>query len=104
MVRFFSFVHPSPATLKEICMYKIMVQHTSDSYGREYVTFGHYMMSLFTVLLQLEIVPCVLYFYFLWDHWADSGIFENGVLLMYTLEVLSSVANFISAYEESQYN
>ena len=30
------------------------------------------------------------------------GIFENGVLLMYTLEGVSSVANFITAYEESQ--
>ena len=29
-------------------------------------------------------------------------IFENGVLLMYTLEGVSSVANFITAYEESQ--
>ena len=28
--------------------------------------------------------------------------FENGVLLMYTLEGVSSVANFITAYEESQ--
>ena len=26
----------------------------------------------------------------------------NGVLLMYTLEGVSSVANFIAAYEESQ--
>ena len=28
--------------------------------------------------------------------------FENGVLLMYTLEGVSSVANFITAYEVSQ--
>ena len=35
-------------------------------------------------------------------HWAHCGIFENGVLLMYTLEGVSSVANFITAYEESQ--
>ena len=41
-------------------------------------------------------------FYFLWDHWVHYGIFENGVLLMYTLEGVSSVANFIIAYEESQ--
>ena len=34
--------------------------------------------------------------------WAHCGIFENGVLLMYTLEGVSSVANFITAYEESQ--
>ena len=41
-------------------------------------------------------------FHFLWDHWAQYGTFEDGVLLMYTLEGLSSVANFITAYEESQ--
>ena len=41
-------------------------------------------------------------FCFLWDHWAHCSIFENGVLLMYTLEGVSSVANFITAYEESQ--
>ena len=28
--------------------------------------------------------------------------FENGVLLMYTLECVRGVANFITAYEESQ--
>ena len=42
------------------------------------------------------------YISFPWDHWAYKGTFENGVLLMYTLEGLSSVANFITAYEESQ--
>ena len=29
-------------------------------------------------------------------------IFENGVMLMYTLEGVSSVENFINAYEESK--
>ena len=29
-------------------------------------------------------------------------MFENGVLLMYTLEGVSIVANFITAYEEFQ--
>ena len=33
---------------------------------------------------------------------AHCGVFENGVLLMYTLEGESNVANFITAYEESQ--
>ena len=32
-------------------------------------------------------------FHFLWDHWAHCGFFENGVLLIYTLEDISSVAN-----------
>ena len=36
------------------------------------------------------------------DHWAHCGVFENEVLLMYTPEGVSSVANFITAYEESQ--
>ena len=43
-------------------------------------------------------------FHFLLDHWAHCGIFENEVLLMYTLEGVNSVANFITAYEESQEN
>ena len=41
-------------------------------------------------------------FHFLWDHWADCGIFEDGVLPIYTQESISSVANFITADEESQ--
>ena len=40
--------------------------------------------------------------FFLWDHWAHCGIFGNGVPLMYTLEGVSSVANLVTAYEESQ--
>ena len=42
------------------------------------------------------------YICLLWDHWAQCGIFENEVLLIYTLEAASSVTNFITAYEESQ--
>ena len=41
-------------------------------------------------------------FHFLWDHWAHCEIFENRVLLMYTLDSVSSAENFITAYEESQ--
>ena len=41
-------------------------------------------------------------FHFLWDHLARCVIVENGVLLMYMLEGVGSVANFIIAYEESQ--
>ena len=50
--------------------------------------------------LYITIVHII--FHFLWDHWAHCGIFANGVLLMYTLEGVSSVAGFITAYEESQ--
>ena len=49
---------------------------------------------------RLTIVQII--FRTLWDQMAHCGIFENGVLLMYTLEGVSSVANFITAYEESQ--
>ena len=48
---------------------------------------------------RLTIVQII--FHFLWDYCAHCGIFENGVLLMYTLEGVSSVANFITAYKES---
>ena len=41
-------------------------------------------------------------FHFLWDHWAHCDKFENGLLLIYALEGVCSVANFITAYEESQ--
>ena len=41
-------------------------------------------------------------FHVLWDQWAHYGIFENWVLFMYMLEGVSSVANFIIAYEKSQ--
>ena len=41
-------------------------------------------------------------FHLIWDSRAYCGISENGVLLMYTPEDISSVANFITAYEESQ--
>ena len=50
----------------------------------------------------MVLVPCGGGRTSLLDHWAHCDIFENGVLLMYTLEGVSSVANFITAYEESQ--
>ena len=40
-------------------------------------------------------------FLFPLDSIAHCGVFENGVLIMYTLESLSSSANFITAYGES---
>ena len=53
------------------------------------------------MLLQtLEVVQIL--FRFLWDHWAHYGTLENKALLMFTLESVSSVANFITAYEDSQ--
>ena len=57
---------------------------------------------LYNVAMTLHARWDEAYFHFLWDHWAHCGIFETGVLLMYTLEGVSSVANFITAYEESQ--
>ena len=74
-----------------------------------FVSKGNRLDFYFT-LLKLVLVPCGgrtmslrtsalcrLYFHILLDHWAHCGIFENGVLLMYTLEGVSSVANFITA-------
>ena len=65
--------------------------------------FHFRICSAFIIFLDfITIVQIILHF--LWDHWAHGGtsIFENGVLLMYTLEAVNSVANFITAYEESQ--
>ena len=57
-------------------------------------------MSIYNVSSYFTIVQIIIRF--LWGHWAHYGVFENGVLLMYTLEGVISVANFITAYEESQ--
>ena len=46
----------------------------------------------------------IIIFYFRWDQWAHCGFFDDGVLLLYTLEGVSSVAYFITAYKESQEN
>ena len=58
------------------------------------------MLSLTLPLFLVKLYR--LYFDFLWNYLAHCSIFENGILLLYTLECVSSVANFITAYEESQ--
>ena len=55
------------------------------------------MTAIETIPVSVQII-----FHFLWDHGAHCCIFENGVLFMYTLEGVSSVSIFITAYEESQ--
>ena len=45
---------------------------------------------------------CRLYCHFLWDRWSHCCIFWNRVLLIYNMEGVRSIANFITAYEESQ--
>ena len=75
------------------------------AYLRIYTLFGTFAGRFKPVnLLQFFFVPSsvVSLFYFLWDHWAHCAIFENVVLLLYSLEGVSSVANFITDYEESQ--
>ena len=67
-----------------------------------YAKTSFYFLSGLTEILQAFNFMVQITFHFLWDRWAYCGIFENGVLLMYTLEGVSSVANFITAYEESQ--
>ena len=41
---YFRFDHLSYAIQKEICIYKIMVEHTCDSYGWGYLTFANYLL------------------------------------------------------------
>ena len=65
--------------------------------------------DVYFTTLRLVLVPCGggrtsahstivrIIFHFLLDHWAHCGMFENGVLLIYTLKDVSSVANFITA-------
>ena len=77
-----------------------------------FVSKGNLFYVYFTTL-QLVLVPCgggrmsprtieQIIFHFLWDHWVHNGISEYGILIMYMLEGISSVANYITAYEESQ--
>ena len=63
-------------------------------YTSSSIEWGFIRVALVTIVQNI--------FRFLWDHWAHCGLFENRVLLMYTLEGVSSVANFMTAYEESQ--
>ena len=51
---------------------------------------------------QTYITIVQIIFHFFWNIFAHCGIFENGILSMYTLEGVSSVANFITADKESQ--
>ena len=60
----------------------------------------HILVANFSIYLNRRVL--VMDFHFLLDHLAYCCIFENGVLLMYALEGVSSVANFITAYEEAQ--
>ena len=43
-------------------------------------------------------------FYFLLDHWAHPGYFENRILLKQALGGVCSLANYSDAYEETQSN
>ena len=44
---------------------------------------------------------CRFYFYFLWDHWAHLGYFENRRLLKSVLGDVYSLANYTAVYEET---
>ena len=47
MVRFFFLsARLSHAILREICIYKIFVQHISDSFGVGYVSLAHYLLYI----------------------------------------------------------
>ena len=43
-------------------------------------------------------------FYFLWDHWAHPGYFENRIPLKPALGDVCTFANYSVAYEETQSN
>ena len=43
-------------------------------------------------------------FYFLWDHLARPGYFENRILLKPVLGAVCSLSNYRVAYEETQSN
>ena len=64
--------------------------------------------DFYFTLLQLVLVPYVspylvqIIFSFPSGSLGPLCIFESGVLLMYMLEGLSSIVNFITAYEESE--
>ena len=53
---FFFFAHLSHAILWENYIYKIMVQHTCDSYGRGYVSFAHYLLYFHGEIRKLLIL------------------------------------------------
>ena len=56
----------------------------------------------FTMILLHGLVTVVTQSSYRLLHWALCGILENRVLLMHMLEDVGSVANFITAYVESQ--
>ena len=43
-------------------------------------------------------------FYFLWDHWAHPGYFENRIPLKPALGSVCSLSNYSVSYEETQSN
>ena len=78
-----------------------IVHQSLETVSKNILRGGGGGLNQFYVAATLALSSAVV-FQFLWDHWAHSGTFENGVQLMYTLEGVSSFANFITAYEVSQ--
>ena len=70
----------------------------NDSVCYLYITFQYKVCS---VSYAFDFIPVLHnstdYIHFLLDHWAMCGIFENEVLLVYTLDGISSVADSITA-------
>ena len=88
--------HIKPLTHKEELQQRNHIFEIK-SHFRNIILFYCYFVSVFPYFTIVQII-----FHFLWDRRVHCGIFENGVLLIYTLEGVGSVANFITAYEESQ--
>ena len=78
----------------EIIYWHFFCQFLTELSARVTVIAGYYRFRFYLDM------PMFLLSHFLRDHWAHCGILENGVLLMYIIEGVSSAENFITAYED----
>ena len=60
--------------------------------------------TIFKIGIWLGYIIVQAVFYFLWDHWAHPGDFENRIPLKPALGGVCSHANYSVAYEETQSN
>ena len=82
---------------------KLLHRTTAIDYSTNFVTWvyivkvGRFQYSVLYIIVQVI-------FYFLWDHWAHPGCFENRIPLKPALGGICSLANYSVTYEESQSN
>ena len=78
--------------IKRYPKYYLCIKKYKDKYNRFSITLRFFLFCFFFISEPefygdspyFTIVQII--FHFLWDHWTHCGIFENGVLLIYTLE------------------